>query len=155
MKMSKSFSEFFAGGGMASQGLGPDWRCLFANDIDCAKAAAYRLNKDPHALTVADIHNAKLSDLPGQADPSWASFSCQDLSLAGSGAVLVVDRSGVFWPFWNLMKGLARQRRSPKIIALENAVEAITSNQGRDLAAIATAFAGLGYRFGYLVIAAE
>ena len=34
------FYEFFAGGGMARTGLGPDWRCLFANDFDPGKAAA-------------------------------------------------------------------------------------------------------------------
>ena len=39
-----TFYEFFAGGGMARAGLGPAWRCLFANDIDDRKAAAYRAN---------------------------------------------------------------------------------------------------------------
>ena len=28
------FYEFFAGGGMARKGLGPDWTCLFANHMD-------------------------------------------------------------------------------------------------------------------------
>ncbi len=31
------FYEFFAGGGMARAGLGPDWHCLFANDFDPKK----------------------------------------------------------------------------------------------------------------------
>jgi DNA (cytosine-5)-methyltransferase 1 len=34
--------EFFAGGGLARLGLAPDFACVFANDIDAAKAAAYR-----------------------------------------------------------------------------------------------------------------
>jgi DNA (cytosine-5)-methyltransferase 1 len=34
--------EFFAGGGLARLGLEPDFRCVFANDIDPAKASAYR-----------------------------------------------------------------------------------------------------------------
>jgi G:T-mismatch repair DNA endonuclease (very short patch repair protein) len=29
-----TFYEFFAGGGMARAGLGPQWKCLFANDIN-------------------------------------------------------------------------------------------------------------------------
>ena len=29
-----AFLEFFAGGGMARIGLGPSWRCLFANEND-------------------------------------------------------------------------------------------------------------------------
>ena len=40
------FYEFFAGGGMARLGLGPDWKCLFANDICEKKASAYRANFD-------------------------------------------------------------------------------------------------------------
>src|SRR5260370_1306624 len=39
-----SFYEFFAGGGMARAGLGPGWTCLMANDVDPAKASAYRAN---------------------------------------------------------------------------------------------------------------
>lgn len=39
-----TFYEFFAGGGLARLGLGPQWICLFANDIDEKKAEAYRRN---------------------------------------------------------------------------------------------------------------
>ena len=39
-----TFYEFFAGGGMARAGLGPEWDCLFANDIDARKAASYAAN---------------------------------------------------------------------------------------------------------------
>jgi hypothetical protein len=39
-----TFYEFFAGGGMARQGLGSGWSCLFAKDIDTGKAAAYATN---------------------------------------------------------------------------------------------------------------
>jgi DNA (cytosine-5)-methyltransferase 1 len=39
-----TFYEFFCGGGMARAGLGPEWTCLFANDIDRRKAAAYAAN---------------------------------------------------------------------------------------------------------------
>ncbi|MEZ1575167.1 DNA (cytosine-5-)-methyltransferase, partial [Pseudomonas aeruginosa] len=35
------FYEFFAGGGMARAGLGGDWDCLFANDLDRIKASTY------------------------------------------------------------------------------------------------------------------
>jgi DNA (cytosine-5)-methyltransferase 1 len=39
-----TFNEFFAGGGMARAGLGPNWRCLFANDFDPRKVSAYKAN---------------------------------------------------------------------------------------------------------------
>ncbi len=34
-----NFYEFFAGGGMARMGLGPNWTRLFANDFDFKKWA--------------------------------------------------------------------------------------------------------------------
>jgi DNA repair protein RadC len=34
--------EFFAGGGMARLGLGPQWDCIFANELSPKKAASYR-----------------------------------------------------------------------------------------------------------------
>ena len=33
----RMFYEFFAGGGMARCGLGPNWACTFVNDIDARK----------------------------------------------------------------------------------------------------------------------
>ena len=78
------FYEFFAGGGMARQGLGKEWRCLFANDFDPMKGRVYRDNWYGGAeLLVEDVNKIKTSDLPGIADLVWASFPCQDLSLAG------------------------------------------------------------------------
>jgi DNA (cytosine-5)-methyltransferase 1 len=150
--MSPTFYEFFAGGGMVSQGLGRHWQCLFANDFDEMKARAYRANNDPHPFVLGDVRRVRVADLPGEADLSWASFPCQDLSLAGDGAGLKGERSGTFWPFWKLMRGLAREGRAPKVLIIENVVGAITSHQGKDIAAIAKAFSDLGYRFGCVVI---
>ena len=101
------FYEFFAGGGMARAGLGTGWRCLFANDFDRKKGRIYRENWGDDELKTADVGSLTTNDLPGMADLVWASFPCQDLSLAGGGAGLRGDRSGTFWPFWNL--------RAPKI----------------------------------------
>jgi DNA (cytosine-5)-methyltransferase 1 len=146
------FYEFFAGGGMARAGLGPGWSCLFANDFDERKAAAYRDNHGSDALRVADIAALNGADLPGAADLAWASFPCQDLSLAGVGAGLAGARSGTVFAFWRLMAELAAEGRAPPLIALENVCGAITSNGGRDFAALCASFAEAGYRFGPLVI---
>jgi site-specific DNA-cytosine methylase len=53
---------------MARLGLGPRWRCIFANDIDNKKAACYRSNFPSAELTVANIATLEPSDLPGIAD---------------------------------------------------------------------------------------
>ncbi len=85
---------------MARLGLGPSWNCSFANDLDPKKAASYGLDHGPSALHVGDIAAVTTSDLKGEADLAWASFPCQDLSLAGQGRGLEGLRSGTFWSFW-------------------------------------------------------
>ncbi len=151
--MAHTYYDFFAGGGMAGFGLGSDWNCLFANDIDPKKAASYRANHHGgKELLLKDVAKVTLDELPGSPDLVWASFPCQDLSLAGNGAGLAGKRSGMFKPFWKLMRALHADGRGPKIIALENVYGAITSNGGRDFATLAAAFSGLGYRFGAVVV---
>lgn len=147
------YYEFFAGGGMARLGLGAGWKCLFANDIDEQKASCYRLNFNrARELKVRDIGRLQVSDLPGQADLAWASFPCQDLSLAGNGAGLVGKRSGLFWEFWRLIQALRSEEREPRTIILENVYGAITSHNGKDLAAICSALVTEGYRFAPIVV---
>lgn len=151
-----NFYEFFAGGGMARIGLGPAWSCHFANDMDETKAANYRKYFGPsEELRILDVAKLTTRDLPGHADLAWASFPCQDLSLAGNGLGLKGNRSGTFWAFWRLMQGLQAEGRAPRMIVLENVRGAITSHQGRDLAAICEALALEGYRYAPLVIDAH
>lgn len=155
------FYEFFAGGGMARAGLGDGWNCAFANDFDPMKAAAYRANWGGDHLLVEDVNLVATSDLPGQADLTWASFPCQDLSLAGNyegighWADREQTRSGTFWPFWRLMRRLGDEGRAPRMIVLENVYGALTSNGGKDFAAIAACFSGSGYRFGAMIVDAK
>jgi DNA (cytosine-5)-methyltransferase 1 len=149
------FYEFFAGGGMARTGLGPGWTCLFANDFDPKKAASYRQNFGAAELQLGDVRAVTPTDLPGAADLAWASFPCQDLSLAGVGAGLQAERSGAFYPFWDVMTGLAADGRAPTIVALENVCGALTSHGGKDFEAICATYAQAGYRMGALVINAE
>lgn len=153
------FYEFFAGGGMARAGLGDGWTCRFANDFDHKKGVSYRTHWEPEGapkvLKTADIRTVRTADLPGTVDLSWASFPCQDLSLAGGGAGLKGDRSGTFWPFWSLMTNMIAEGRAPRIIALENVCGTLTSHGGRDFAAICGMFQSAGYEFGALVIDAS
>ena len=107
------FCEFFAGGGMARIGLGAAWKCVFANDIHPKKAASYRENFGGRELQVDDIAALTTKSLPEEAELAWASFPCQDLSLAGAGAGLKGERSGTFWLFWRLMKASARGTTCP------------------------------------------
>lgn len=147
-----SFYEFFAGGGMARAGLGERWNILMANDIDQTKAKAYAENWGRNNLIVEDVAKLSTANLHGQADLAWASFPCQDLSLAGPGAGIRANRSGTFWPFMELIRGLSREDREPNIIVLENVYGAVKSDGGKDFAAIGSALSGLKYNFGAMII---
>ena len=137
---------------MARLGLGPDWRCLFANEWCDKKAASYRKYFGDRELRIDDVANLTVDDLPGVPTLVWASFPCQDLSLAGNGAGLAGERSGTFKAFWNLMRSSIAVGRVPQIIALENVVGTLTSRGGRDFETIVCALTKEGYRVGALVI---
>ena len=79
-----SFYEFFAGAGMAREGLGKRWNCLFANEFDVKETAIYKKNwPSPDVLEVGDVGKLEGSDLPGHADLAWASFPCPVAESAG------------------------------------------------------------------------
>lgn len=147
-----TYYEFFAGGGMARAGIGPGWRCLLANDMDPMKARAYADNWGGEDFRLGDVAALSPQDLPGRPDMAWASFPCQDLSLAGSGAGLTGERSGAFWAFWRAITALAAEGRGPPVVVLENVLGLLSSRDGRDFAAICEALSAGGYRYGAVVV---
>jgi len=144
-----SFLEFFAGGGMAHAGLDGRFDCAFANDLDAMKCAAYRANFPASHIEQGDVWNLNAARLP-TADLAWASFPCQDLSLAGGRRGLNAPRSGAFWGFWNVIGKLGD--RAPKTIAIENVAGLLSSHGGRDFTALVTELADAGYRVGAMLI---
>ncbi len=137
---------------MARAGLGDAWACRFANDFDAKKAQSYRANWGGDALHVGDVGAVEARRLPGQAALLWASFPCQDLSLAGAGAGLAGKRSGAFWQVDRLLGELNPERRAPKLVVLENVLGLASSRGGADFAALVLALARRGYRVGALAI---
>lgn len=137
---------------MARMGLGDAWRVTFANDMSPEKAAAYRHAFGTGHLFTGDVWAVETAQLPGRAELAWASFPCQDLSLAGARAGLDAPRSGAFWGFWRLIEGLAREGRAPRLLALENVTGLLTSRGGCDFATLAHVLADAGYAFGALQI---
>jgi DNA (cytosine-5)-methyltransferase 1 len=147
-----TFYEFFAGGGMARAGLGNAWNCLFSNEIDDKKATAYKANWGYNEILVKDVGDVCPCELPATPDLVWASFPCQDLSLAGKGAGLKGHRSGTFWPFWRLVQKLRSEGRGPKIIVLENVCGTLTSHDGADFRSLIKAVRLGGYKCGAMVV---
>ncbi|MET0545839.1 MAG: DNA cytosine methyltransferase [Caulobacterales bacterium] len=152
----RTFYEFFAGAGMARMGLGQDWTCLFANDFDPAKTLSYETHFGPGSVRCADINSLRAKDLPPGAsaapDLAWASFPCQDLSLAGARAGLSAPRSGAFYAFWRLVEELREDNRAPRVVALENVAGLLTSRGGADFASIISTMTKSGYHTGALLV---
>jgi DNA (cytosine-5)-methyltransferase 1 len=146
------FYEFFAGGGLARLGLEPDFNCVFANDIDPAKAKAYAGAFPDADIEVGDVWALDAARLPGRAALAWASFPCQDVSLAGARAGLSAPRSGAFWGFHRLIENLGHEGRAPEVLALENVPGLISSHGGADFGALVASLDKLGYRVGALEI---
>jgi DNA (cytosine-5)-methyltransferase 1 len=88
--------EFFAGSGLVAYGLKGMFRPVWSNDICSKKAAVYEANFENAHFVLDDIKNISGRTLP-QAHLSWASFPCQDLSLAGSIGGIDAKRSGLVW----------------------------------------------------------
>ncbi|WP_246760633.1 DNA cytosine methyltransferase [Erwinia phyllosphaerae] len=158
-----TFYEFFAGGGMARAGLGKQWRCLFANDMDPIKASTYIDNWGDEHLDMRDVREVTSYELPLHADLSWASFPCQDLSLAGNGLGIGerdssadrTTRSGAIWPFLDLISRLGEENRKPPILVLENVLGLLTLDKGSHFAAICHQLSKTGYRYGAIIIDAK
>jgi DNA (cytosine-5)-methyltransferase 1 len=144
--------EFFAGGGLARLGLEGEFSCVFANDIDPAKARAYHTAFGQGEMRAGDIWALNSADLPGHAALAWASFPCQDLSLAGARRGLAAPRSGAFWGFHRLIDKLKHEARAPDILVLENVSGLLSSHGGADFAALVHALDDLGFRVGALEI---
>jgi DNA (cytosine-5)-methyltransferase 1 len=153
--VTRSFLEFFAGGGMARLGLGPGWSCLWANDDDAEKCAAYRANFGDDHLLQRDVARVAAADIPGRADLAWASFPCQDLSLAGARRGMGVgagSRSSVFWAFWFLIEQLAREGRAPRTLVIENVVGLASASGSEDFATLCAALSHAGYLYDAHVV---
>lgn len=147
------FYDFFAGVGMAEVGLAPDWQCVWANDFDPKKGKIYAANHDPARFHLGDVADVTADHLPTPVELAWASFPCQDLSLAGwRRGMSPGGRSGTFWHFWRIMMELHKRGERPPLIVLENVVGLLS---GADFPALCEALAALDMRFGALVINAD
>ena len=147
-----TYLEFFAGAGLVRLGLEPPWSCIWANDIDTRKQEVYEAHFGSEEFVLDDVGAIELGSLPVGADMAWASFPCQDLSLAGSRRGIRAERSGTFWEFWRLMRDSLEQGTRPPLIVIENVVGML---YGEDFNVLCEALAALGMQFGPLVVDAR
>ena len=147
-----TFLDFFAGAGLVRLGLEPSWSCTWANDIDARKQEVYEAEFGAGEFALGDVASIATDSLPVGADMAWASFPCQDLSLAGSRKGMKAERSGTYWEFWRLMRDSFDRGERPPLIVIENVVGML---YGRDFPILCESLAALGMQFGPLVIDAR
>ncbi|MBD0383274.1 DNA cytosine methyltransferase [Paenibacillus sedimenti] len=143
-----SFLEFFAGSGLVAHALKPYFKAVWANDICEKKAAVYVANHGKKHFHLNDIQHVCGLGLP-HADLSWASFPCQDLSLAGLIAGIEGKRSGLVWEWLRIMDEMPKM---PPILVAENVVGLVSSKGGQNYKLLHEALRTRGYKAGAIIL---
>ena len=143
-----SVLDFFAGSGLASEGLKPFYRTIWANDICPKKAAVFRANFGQDIFELGPIQEVRGTDVP-IADLSWGSFPCQDLSLAGNMGGIGSARSGLVWHWIRVMDEM---KVRPPIAVAENVGGLISSAKGNNYKTLHYTLVDRGYKVGAVVL---
>lgn len=142
------FLDFFAGSGLVSYALKPWFTGVWANDICPKKAAIFRANHPDAPFRLGSITEARGRDLPfGRL--SWASFPCQDLSLAGKEAGIRAARSGLVWEWLRVMDETPKK---PRLLVAENVGGLASSAGGAHYRELHQALAKRGYKVGAILL---
>lgn len=143
-----AFLDFFAGSGLVSQALKKYFRVAWANDICAKKAAVYKANHKNAPFYLCSITSINGKTLP-ECSLSWASFPCQDLSLAGNTAGIRAKRSGLVWEWLRVMDEMEKQ---PPILAAENVTGLFSADAGANYKELHKALLKRGYRAGAVLL---
>jgi DNA (cytosine-5)-methyltransferase 1 len=140
--------EFFAGSGLVAEGLSPHFDVAWANDLCPKKAAVYVANHGDKHFHLGSIADVKGDHLP-PATLSWASFPCQDLSLAGLTAGIHAKRSGLVWQWLRIMDEMPQR---PPVLVAENVTGLVSMHGGEYYRLLHRALHDRGYRTGAVVL---
>jgi DNA (cytosine-5)-methyltransferase 1 len=141
--------DFFAGSGLVHLGLGPEFDTVWANDNSPKKRAVYKANHPSGEFCPLDIEKVRGDDLPA-VDLAWASFPCQDLSLAGSlNGIEAGTRSGLFWEWVRILQEMQERKKTPAILVAENVVGFVVAKQGKHFKSAYEALLNPWYRLDY------
>jgi len=146
-----TFLEFFAGSGLVAEGLRGYFHPAWANDICAKKAVVYEANHGRESFQLRSITDVSGCLLP-KAALSWASFPCQDLSLAGLAGGINAARSGLVWEWLRVIDELESR---PPVLVAENVLGLVSSAGGSNYKALHEALVARGYFVGAMMIDAE
>jgi DNA (cytosine-5)-methyltransferase 1 len=146
-----TFVDFFAGSGLVTQGVKHVCVPVWSNDICPKKAAIYTANHGNDHFQLGSIEHIRGHEIP-KSDIVWASFPCQDLSLAGKMGGLAASRSGLFWQWLRI---LDEMHTKPAVISLENVVGLLSANGGEDFRLLYHALRERSYKVGPMLLDAR
>lgn len=142
------FLDFFAGAGLVTEAVKGHFAVLWANDISEKKAKVYRENHGSEHFVLGSVEDVAGRSLP-DADIAWASFPCQDLSLAGNQAGIKGRRSGMVWEWLRVIEEMPE---SPPVLVAENVLGLVAANEGAHYRMLHLELVARGYLVGALVI---
>ena len=146
-----TFVDFFAGSGLVTQGAKHACVPVWSNDICPKKAAIYTANHGDDHFHLGSIEHVSGKAIP-KGDIVWASFPCQDLSLAGKMGGLAASRSGLFWEWLRVLDEMPVR---PSVLALENVVGLLSANGGEDFQLLYQALRERSYKVGPMLLDAR
>jgi len=143
--MKPTFGSLFAGVGGFDMGMeDAGWECKFQVEWD--KHCQHILNKHwPDIPKWGDVSTVSGTEIP-PVDCIIFGSPCQDLSVAGKRAGLQGERSGLFYEAVRIIKEMrhATNGTFPRWAIWENVAGALSSNNGRDFAAVISEMAEAG-----------
>jgi len=147
MEKLRHFDTFSGYGGftISAQKLG--WETVGFSEVD--KYANAVLEYNFNIKNYGDITKIKGEDLP-TIDIVTGGSPCQDLSVAGKGAGLNGERSGLFFHFIRLIK-----EKQPMYFVWENVKGAFSSSKGWDFARVQIEMEQAGYDVWWQLINAK
>lgn len=143
-----AFLDFFAGAGLVTEGLRPYLKPVWANDISPKKASVFLANHPKRTFRLSSIEEVRGWEVP-IAELSWASFPCQDLSLAGNMGGIESERSGLVWQWLRVMDEMPSR---PPIVVAENVPGLVSAAGGEHYRRLHEALVERGYRVGAMLI---
>jgi DNA (cytosine-5)-methyltransferase 1 len=140
--------DFFAGSGLVSHALSPYFKTIWANDICPKKAAVFMANHNDTPFAQCSITAVSGKQIPFGI-LSWASFPCQDLSLAGNLNGIQAKRSGLVWEW---LRVIDEAPKRPPILTAENVAGLVSADEGAHYLELHEALIKRGYKIGALLL---
>lgn len=140
-------ASFFSGVGGMDIGLErAGWQTVSFSEIE-PYANAVLGHRWPGVPNLGDVTSI---DAVPEATLWTGGFPCQDLSRGGKRRGIYGSRSGLAWPFLNLVEA-----HRPEAVILENVPGLLSSNGGRDLGRLLREMVELRYGWAYRVFDAQ